>query len=279
MRGHDSKKLFYEFLGGTHAFHYKSSFVVPPHSGLFVAIVAAMQRSNNIIQFKQILILFLFQTNLPNLKNILTFIVIFMPIAITAKPFKLKHALDIGLTQSFSPSNKTRNIDINPYVFYTYSRYKKYAYPSLRLRYLISHPLTSTFSIGAEAGVTLRYQEKVPVDNYYTFYSFPIMMNAHYSMPDLSKKHAIAMMLHAGYHYKHPKNKMLDGTGGFLISAELALQNKPRKLMLKLGYELQQDHDYFLYKPELFSQIGERQMLRFQRLVNGIYFSVMVDLN
>lgn len=213
------------------------------------------------------------------MKNILTFIVVFIPIAISAKPFKLNHALDIGLTQAFSPSNQTQNIVINPYVFYTYFKYKKYSYPSLRLRYLISHPLTSKFSIGAETGVTLRYQEKVPIDNYYTFYSFPIMINARYSILDLSKKHALAMMLHVGYHYKHPKNKKLDGTGGYLMSAELALQNKPKKIMLKLGYELQQDYEYFLYKPELFSQIGEQKMLRFHRLVNEIYFSVMVDLN
>lgn len=207
------------------------------------------------------------------MKQLLTLFLIFLGFASVGQERKFHHAVDLGFVVTFKPSGHLRT-QTQDYATFVFSCFKGYKYPSLRGRYSIRTEVRKNLELGAEAGVTLRYLEKKPVDNYYTFYSFPVMANASYKICKLNSVKTLTAGIGAGYNFKHPKHKNLDGLGGFTLGCNVTLRNSSNRVFYKLGYEMQQDR--YSFKVEGF--YNDVFTFKYAPYVNQIYFSTVIGI-
>jgi|688.fasta_scaffold05375_5 hypothetical protein len=191
-----------------------------------------------------------------------------------------QHEISLGTAITFYNKNIPFNtIELKPGNDLIYRPAKGYQVPALRLRYIVQKPIYKNTTVGLEAGSIFRYQEKVTSESYYTFYSFPLCMNATQVIYN-ENKFSVQTKLHGGYNFKHPKHKLLDGLGGMTGGASLVFFHKKKKVKYELGYEVQQDKLFYNINVAINSnQPPEIVSGDFKVLVQQIFMAVSFPLN
>jgi hypothetical protein len=187
------------------------------------------------------------------------------------------HELDLGIAVSFKPYKKYKIVEVNQLIDFVYNTNKSYKIPSLRVRYKFQKSISTHLKVGIETGITFRYQEKIGVANYYTFYSFPFALNANFMLVQ-SKSILLSFQPHVGYQFKHPKHKYLDGLGGILGGASLLIKRNKHFVSYQLGYEVQQDRNMLKIIPNP-PIITEYQTIKYKQFVSQFYATVIIPLH